>query len=86
MTKEWSKQYLGIQHYGNVSDVRRATVDHRVTHTSDPFTLLSCWYRGCGFSPDTYIFRGENSLEDAKKAGELYTNKGVNPEAEAIEL
>jgi len=67
-----TKIYLDyITHYGNTKEnpsYRWATV----TIHGDKFQL-SKWYKGCGFSPEVVWF---NSFEDAKLAGESWTNEG----------
>ena len=70
MANEWSKMYYGLTHYGELSAFRRATVNH----VCNDVYILSKWYKGCGFSPEQVRF---DNLEDAKKAGEDWTEKAL---------
>lgn len=67
----WSPLYLDyITHYGNTSDLRRASV----CKVGDSWEL-SKWWKGCGFNPQTQWY---DSIEEAKEAGELWTEKGFD--------
>lgn len=66
---KWSELYLDyITHYGEDS-FRRYTV----TVVGQTYQL-SKWYKGCGFSPEVVNYK---SMEEAKQAGEDWTNKGM---------
>lgn len=70
---EWSNLYLDyITHYGDTTQMpyRRASV----CKETETWYKLSKWSNHCGFSPETVHF---DTMEEAKKAGEDWVNKGI---------
>lgn len=64
----WSRPYYGIQHLGaeGVRKSRVSVCDYGF------FTVLHCWFPGCGFSP---LESQHGTVEAARKAGELWLSQ-----------
>lgn len=67
----WTKPYYGIQHLGELADLRRASVTNLGS-----CTVATFWLRGQGFSAPQATFE---SLPAAQAACEAWVGAGVIP-------
>lgn len=63
----WTAPYYGLTHLESADRRFRASVN-----TTDGWSELSMWTPGCGFSPQTRLFRGEGHEAAAKADGEAW--------------
>lgn len=71
MSMQWSKSYHGVQHLGELSHERRASVTEYLL-----VSIATFWLRGTGFSAPQATFK---TAEAARSAGEAWVERGILP-------
>ena len=78
MSKNWSKPFHGITHYGNLRDPRRASVS-----TNSKFSVLTLHYKDIKGNHQHMEFHVD-SCEEAKRIGKAWVDDFPNSETRNI--